>query len=110
MIIETTNGMHLYKGYDAITGKRISLNSYPIYIEIGDGTYDRFWVNKDTFYLMIEFYQLFTCNPTEIYLSFEDVQVIKRLSGVKEDKKVSDEEVFEEPFREYYDAEPTCSA
>jgi len=105
MKIETLNGMMLFTdNKDAFTGITLKgLKNTPIYIETGGNDYERFWINEQTFYTIIDIFNAFETRHTEIYLSFEDVQNVKVNLGLKPDNQCIDkemEDLFEYPFRD----------
>lgn len=106
MKIETANGMILFKEHhDAFTGARLSgLRNMPIYIEIDDNKdYDRFWVTESSYYAIYNIFNMFNSRVVDVYLSFEDVQNVKKNLGVAIDKRSIEAELEEaEPFREYW--------
>ena len=105
MKIETQNGMLMFKGQDAFTGEKINgLKIMPVYIEINNNKdYERFWINERSYHTIVECFNMFCCNPVDIYLSFEDVQNVKANLGIKVDKRCIEAEMEEpEPFREYW--------
>jgi len=115
MKIETINGMILYTGNkDAFSGTLLAgLRNIPVYIETGSD-FERFWINEQSYYTLVNIFNLFNNKPVDIYLTFEDVQNIKVNLGVKPDKRCIEselEELFEYPFREVcYDNTEEMSA
>jgi len=105
MKIETINGMVLHTGNkDAFTGVVLAgLHNVPIYIATDSQDYERFWINEQSFFTIVNIFNLFNNKPVDIYLTFEDVQNIKVNLGLKPDKRCIDsemEELFDYPFRE----------
>ncbi len=106
MKIETINGMILHVGNkDAFSGVLLAgMDNVPVYIETGQD-FERFWINKQSYYTIINIFNLFNNKPVDIYLTFADVQNIKANLGIKVDKHCIEserEELFEYPFRQQY--------